>query len=84
MAYEREVKVLEMLVSGKDPFTGKHLGHDHILCRLEVNAALWTALGAVDDVAMRHKLSALQHHIRKLREANNLNPNTGRKQKCHY
>ena len=81
MAYEREVKVLEMLVSCRDPFTGEHLGHDHILCRLEVNAALWTALGSLDDVAMRQKLSSLHYHIRKLREANNLNPNTGRRQK---
>lgn len=80
MVYEREVKVLEMLVACRDPFTGEHLPHDHILCRLEVNAALWTALGALDDIAMRHKLSALQHHIRKLREANNLNPDTGRRQ----
>ena len=81
MAYEKEVKVLEMLVSCRDPFTGEHLSHDHILCRLEVNAALWTALGAVDGIATREKLSALQTRIRKLREANNLHPITGRKLK---
>lgn len=81
MAYEREVRMLELMVSRRDPFTGEHLGHDHILCRLEVNAALWAALGALDDIAMRSKLSALQHHIRKLREENNLNPDTGRRAK---
>lgn len=50
---KKAVEVLEALVAGKDPVTREALPTNHFALDLSVNAALWVALGAVDDLTVR-------------------------------
>lgn len=75
------ITILQLMVAARDPLTGEHLPHDHMLCRNKVNHAMWIALSALDDMNKREKLSALQRRIQNLRMEHNLDPITGRKLK---
>lgn len=50
--------LLEALVAGRHPFTQQPLPPDHLCLEPAINAALWFALGALDDVALRQERRA--------------------------
>ena len=50
--------VLESLVAGRHPLHGDALPADHLCLEPAVNAALWCALAALDDVAIRQERRA--------------------------
>lgn len=52
------VAVIEALVAGRNPLLGVPLPPEHLCLEPAVNAALWCALGALDDVALRQERRA--------------------------
>ena len=50
--------VIESLVAGRHPLLGVPLPPEHLCLEPAVNAALWCALGALDDVALRQERRA--------------------------
>ena len=52
------IAVIESLVAGRHPFHGVPLPPEHLCLEPAVNAALWCALGALDDVALRQERRA--------------------------
>lgn len=47
--------ILESLVAGRHPLQGGVLPADHVCLEPVVNSALWCALAALDDVAIRQE-----------------------------
>ena len=52
------IAIVEALVAGRHPRLGEPLPADHLCLEPGVNAALWCALGALDDVALRQERRA--------------------------
>jgi hypothetical protein len=52
------VAVIESLVAGRHPLLGVPLSPEHLCLEPAVNAALWCALGALDEVALRQERRA--------------------------
>ncbi len=52
------IGILEALVAGRHPLLAVPLPPDHVCLEPAVNAALWCALGALDDVALRDERRA--------------------------
>ena len=50
--------VIESLVAGRHPLLGVPLPPEHLCLEPAVNAALWCALGALDEVALRQERRA--------------------------
>ena len=50
--------VIESLVAGRHPLLGAPLPPEHLCLEPAVNAALWCALGALDEVALRQERRA--------------------------
>jgi hypothetical protein len=50
---ERAKQVIESLIQGNDPATGKELPSDTVLNRIEVNRALLVAVAAIEEKSAR-------------------------------
>ena len=50
--------LIEALVAGRHPLQGSPLPPDHLCLEPQVNAALWCALAALDDIAIRQERRA--------------------------
>ena len=58
VASQGATAVIESLVAGRHPLLGIPLPPEHLCLEPAVNAALWCALGALDEVALRQERRA--------------------------